>query len=173
MLCINFGRRPDQHARFRAQWMQHQNYNFCLALNSSLTSLLFFWWKAFSKGRSPKNLSQVTLRTLYCVMFVILYVWWEMIILSALSSQWLSPSILSASPTDLQDFSAVFHRQLLISSSGAISKLCHLQRSDFSHMMYEHSSKPRPQLCETSLVTSVTCKRCPFVMTLGLLFLSC
>lgn len=56
MLCINFGRRPDQHARFRAQWMQHQNYNFCLALNSSLTSLLFFLMKGIFKRQKPKKL---------------------------------------------------------------------------------------------------------------------
>lgn len=134
--------------------------------------------QTFSKGRSPQNLSQVIPGTLYCVMFVnsvILYVWWEIIALSVLSSQWFSLSILSAIHTDLQDFLAVFHRQLLMSSSGGISELCHLQRSDFSHMMYEHSFQPRPQLGAQgdfpgNLHSLWEISICYY---LGLLFLSC
>lgn len=77
--------------------------------------------------------------------------------------------------TVLQDFSAVRHRQLPNALSGVISKLCHFHRSDFFQMMYEYSSQQSPsaELGETCLVASITCEKCPFIITLSLLFLSC
>lgn len=158
--------------------MQQQNYNFYLALDSSLTSLLFLTntEQAFSEAHKTCPKLHLGLFIVWCLLIPLFCMY---------GGRWLR--CLHCPVTD-------FHLPFCQPATQACrifqqpftdsSWFCHLETSVSSvtsrglifltwYMSTVLSPGPNVELCEASLVTSITPERCPFVITLGLLFLSC